>query len=107
MASALAYQLGHGSLGVPLIIPTKGGSRCGHYEQVTTPSGRQGFRFVRDPNSVCGLPVKSVSGASLAACVSNPQLCALATLPPGVSQVGTQPIAGVTPRETLGNVIIR
>ena len=105
--SALAYQLGHGTLGVPLIIPTKGGSRCGHYAQVTTSSGRQGFRFVRDPNSVCGLPTKSVSGEALAACVANPQLCAMATLPPGVQQVGSTAISGRTPSEMMGNVVIR
>ncbi|MBF6571808.1 MAG: hypothetical protein IVW54_23475 [Candidatus Binataceae bacterium] len=105
--SALAYQLGHGTLGVPLIIPTKGGARCGHYVQVRTSTGGTGFAFRRDPNVVCGLPVKSVSGASLQACVNNPQACSSATLPNGVRQVGTTPITGTTPNETMGNVAIR
>jgi hypothetical protein len=107
MASALAYQLGHGTLGVPVIIPTKTGSRCGHYIQITTSTGRVGFRLIRDPNTVCGLPVKSASGAALASCVANPQLCANVPLPPGWQQVGTTPVGGRTPSETYGNVAIR
>jgi hypothetical protein len=104
MASALAYQLGHGTLGVPLAFSTRTGPRCGHYEQVTTPSGRQGFRFLRDPNAVCGLPSKKVN---VEACATNPQACANAPLPAGWSQVGRTPITGATPNETMGGVVIR
>ncbi|MGC2411108.1 MAG: hypothetical protein WA459_00195 [Stellaceae bacterium] len=107
MPSALAYQLGHGSLGVPLIIPTKTGNRCGHYIQITTASGRAGFRLIRDPNTVCGLPVKSVSGGALTACINSPQLCANVPLPAGWQQVGTTPVSGRTPSEVYGNVQIR
>ena len=107
MASALAYQLGHGTLGVPISFPTRTGQRCGHYIQITTTSGLVGFRLVRDPNSVCGLPVKSVSGGALAACISNPNLCSTAQLPPGVTQIGSTAVTGRTPSETLGNVVIR
>ncbi len=106
MASALAYQLGHGTVGVPLAFPTKTGPRCGHYEQVTTPSGHQGYRFVRDPNAVCGLPTKNASSL-VAACTTNPAACQNATLPPGYQQIGTTAITGRTPSELYGNVAIR
>lgn len=103
-SAALAYQLGHGTLGVPLSFPTKGGQRCGHYVTVTTSGGRTGFRFLRDPNTVCGLPSKN---PNVSACVANPQACSMTTLPPGWNQIGSAAIGGRTPSETLGNVIIR
>ena len=106
MSSALPYQIAHGTVGLPLIIPTKGGSRCGHYTPVTTPSGRNGFRLVRDPNAVCGLPTKSVAGA-VQACTANPTLCANVPLPAGWQQVGTTAITGRTPSEVYGNIAIR
>ncbi len=106
MASALAYQLGHGTVGVPLAFPTKTGARCGHYEAVTTPSGKQGYRFVRDPNAICGLPTKNPS-AAIAVCQANPQACQNATLPAGYQQVGTTTVTGRTPSELYGNTQIR
>ncbi|MDE2040628.1 MAG: hypothetical protein KGJ45_11530 [Elusimicrobia bacterium] len=104
MSSALAYQIAHGTVGVPLAFPTKTGPRCGHYVQVTTPTGHQGFRFVRDPNTVCGLPSKK---ADITPCLSNPQACANAQLPPGWQQVGQAAITGRTPAESYGGVAIR
>lgn len=106
MASALPYQLAHGTVGVPLSFPTKTGPRCGHYETVTTPSGHPGYRFVRDPNAVCGLMTKSPS-AAIAVCSTNPAACANVPLPPGYQQVGSTMIGGRTPSETFGNVAIR
>jgi len=106
MASALAYQLGHGTVGLPLIIPTKTGARCGHYQPVTTPSGRSGYRLVRDPNAVCGLPTKNVSGI-VAACSASPQLCANVPLPAGWQQVGQTAVSGRTPSEYYGGIAIR
>jgi hypothetical protein len=108
MASAiLAYQLGHNSLGVPVSFPTKSGPRCGHYIQVTTPSGNQGFRFVRDPNTVCGLPSRN---PNVSACAANPGPsgpCGATALPAGVTQVGTTAVTGRSPNELYGNVRIR
>lgn len=104
MSSALAYQIAHGTVGVPLSFPTKTGPRCGHYTPVTTPSGRQGFRFVRDPNSLCGLPSKTVN---IAICQQNPQACANVPLPQGWSQVGQGPVSGRTPSESYGGVVVR
>lgn len=106
MPSALPFQLAHGTVGVPVSFPTKTGPRCGHYEKVTTPSGNQGFRFVRDPNAVCGLPTKSVAGA-IAVCSTNPSACANVPLPAGYQQVGSTMVGGRTPSETYGNVAIR
>jgi hypothetical protein len=104
MPSALPYQISHGTVGVPLIIPTKSGNRCGHYTPVTTPSGAQGYRLVRDPNAVCGLPTKT---ANVQVCVANPSACANVPLPPGWQQVGQTAITGRTPGERLGSVAIR
>ena len=106
MASALPYQLAHGTVGVPLAFPTKSGARCGHYEAVTTPSGHNGYRFVRDPNAVCGLPVKNAASA-IAVCQANPTACANVPLPAGYQQIGTQAVTGRTPNELYGNVAIR
>ncbi len=103
MASALPFQIAHGTVGVPLVIPTKVGNRCGHYEQVTTPSGKQGFRLVRDPNALCGLPTRK---ANAAICVANPQACANVPLPPGWTQVGTAKVMGATPSETYQGALI-
>jgi hypothetical protein len=104
MASAAGYQLSHNTLGVPLAFPTKTGPRCGHYEQVTTPTGHPGLRFVRDPNAVCGLPTKK---ANVDVCLATPSACSNIPLPAGWSQIGTTPITGRTPSEMYGNVQIR
>lgn len=103
MASALPYQISHGTVGVPLVIPTKSGSRCGHYAAVTTPTGKAGYRFIRDPNSICGLPTAK---PNVAGCTANPSSCATVPLPSGWSQVGTQAVTGWTragSQETYGN----
>ena len=104
MSSALAYQIAHGTVGVPLAFSTKTGPRCGHYVQVSTPTGKQGFRFLRDPNSVCGLPSKSVN---VQVCMANPAACNNVPLPAGWQQVGSTSITGRTPGELMGNVTIR
>lgn len=104
MSSALPYQIAHGSVGVPLAITTKTGARCGHYVSITTPTGRSGYRFVRDPNAVCGLPTAK---PNIGACQANPSACASIPLPPGWSQIGTQSITGRSPSELFGNVAIR
>ena len=104
MPSALGYQLAHGTVGVPLAFPTKNGARCGHYVAVTTPTGKQGYRFVRDENAVCGLPTAK---ANVAACVSQPSLCANVPLPSGWMQVGQTGITGRTPSELLGTQRLR
>jgi hypothetical protein len=107
LKGALAFQLGHNSLGVPLQFMTKGGLRCGHYIQITTTSGRAGFRFVRDPNTVCGLPSQN---PDVSVCASNPGPggpCGNTALPPGVTQIGTTGVTGRSPNELLGNVRIR
>jgi len=106
MARALAYNLTHGTAGLPVTIPTKGGSQCGHYTRCPACSGRSGYRLVRDPNAICGLTTKSVSGA-VQACTANPSLCANVPLPAGWSQVGTTGITGRTPSEVYGNIAIR
>lgn len=107
LKGALAYQLGHNTLGTPLSFPTKSGPRCGHYIQVTTISGRAGFRFVRDPNTVCGLPSQN---PDVTVCATNPGPggpCGNTALPPGVTQIGNTAISGRSPNELLGNVRIR
>ncbi len=89
VSDAALYQLQNGTFGVPLAFPTRTGPRCGHYESVTTPSGKQGVRFLRDPNALCGLPTKK---SSVDACIANPNACPRAVLPSGWRQVGTSPV---------------
>ena len=104
MSSALPYQISHGTVGVPVSFPTKTGTRCGHYVSITTSSGKAGYRFLRDPNAVCGLPTAK---ANVAACAASPSSCAAIPLPTGWSQVGTQAVTGKSPSELYGNVTIR
>lgn len=95
MSSALLYVVQNGLLNQPLSFPTKTGQRCGHYEQVTTPSGSTGYRFYRDPNAFCGLPV--AKSTNVAACGPNGASCARAPLPAGWTVAGQQRIAEAHP----------
>ena len=104
MASALGYQIGTGTVGIPLAFPTKGGMRCGHYVPVRSSTGRQAYAFRRDPNSVCGLPTQK---PNVAACAQNPALCRNQPLPAGWTPVGQARITGVGQGEQLGGVAIR
>ena len=100
MASALPYQISHGTVGIPLAFNTATGPRCGHYVAVRTPTGKQGYAFRRDPNAICGLPTKG--GRNAALCTANPQACANIPLPNGYQEVGQTKIMGSGKSETMG-----